>query len=258
MAIAHAGLDHRHPGVLLDRADQTRAAPGNQHIQVVSEGHQLLGGLTAGILHQLDTIGGQAGLFQGVPEHLGHRPVGVQRLLAAPEDHRAAGLDAQGGGVTGDVGTCLIDDAHDPHGHGDLLQLEPIFQHAAGEHSAHRIGGLSHLFHRSAHILDAALGQGQPVQQGLGHARSFSSLQILGVGCQDLLPAAPKGIGGMEQSLLFQSPCRGKNAGGLFGPPSHFGDGHTDASLFLSVTPGTRSQRSPLSSGGTGSSNRCR
>ncbi len=67
VAHAHAGPDDRHAGVLHHGADQPRPAPGDQHVHILRQVHQLRGGLLAGILHQGDAVLRQAGLCPGRP-----------------------------------------------------------------------------------------------------------------------------------------------------------------------------------------------
>ena len=74
--------------------DQTRAAPGNQHVHIPVQVHQLIGGFVAGILHQRDTVGGKTGLDQDTPHELCGAAVGADGLLAAPEDAHVAGFEA--------------------------------------------------------------------------------------------------------------------------------------------------------------------
>ena len=196
VAVAHPGLDHRDFSVLLHRADEPRPAPGNEHVQVLGQGHQLPGGLAAGVLHQLHAVPGQAPGLQGVPEHLYHRLVGAEGLFPAPEDHGVAGLQTQGGGVAGHVGTGLVDDADNPQGHGDLLHLQAVGAHLPREDPAHRVRGGGHLSHGLGHGGDPFLRQPQPVQQGGAHPRRLSRGHVLPVGPQNLLPPVPQGGGG--------------------------------------------------------------
>ena len=94
MADTLAGADHRHAGFLGHSPDQSRAAPGNQHVHIPVQVHQLIGGFVAGILHQGDAVGGKTGLDQGTPHELCGAAVGADGLLAAPEDAHVAGFEA--------------------------------------------------------------------------------------------------------------------------------------------------------------------
>ena len=129
------------------------------------------------------------------------------------------------------LGPGLVDDADNPQGHRDLLQLQAVGEPLAGEGLPHRVGGLGHLLHGGGHILNAGLCQRQAVQQSPGHARLPPRLDVQGVGGQQLLPPLPQGAGGVEQSGLLQSARVGKGPGSGFGPGAHFIHGHGTASF---------------------------
>ena len=54
----------------------------------------------------------------------------------APQEGRVARLEAQAGGVGGDVGTVLVDDRHHAEGHTDPPDAQPVGTHPAVEHLA--------------------------------------------------------------------------------------------------------------------------
>ena len=56
MAVSGPRLDHRHRAVLHHRADQPCAAPGDQHVYILIEPHELTGRLPVCRLDQLDRI----------------------------------------------------------------------------------------------------------------------------------------------------------------------------------------------------------
>ena len=57
---------------------------------------------------------GQPGLGQAVAQHGDDGPVGLDGCRRAPQERGVARLQAQPGGVAGDVGPVLVDDADDP------------------------------------------------------------------------------------------------------------------------------------------------
>ena len=61
VAVAHAGLDHRHRRLLHDAADQSRSAARDQHVDEPAGPHQRLGPLVALPRDQLDDVVRQAG-----------------------------------------------------------------------------------------------------------------------------------------------------------------------------------------------------
>ena len=66
--------------------------------------------------------------------------VGVERFLAAAQDDRVAALDAQPGGVDGDVGPRFVDEEDDAERHADLVDLQAVGPTSAVEHAADRVG----------------------------------------------------------------------------------------------------------------------
>ena len=191
------------------------AAPGDQHVHIPVQVHQLIGCLVAGVLHQGDAVLRQAHGPQSLPHQLRHAAVGPDGLLTAPEDAHVAGLQAQGGGVHGDVGPGLEDDGDDPQGHPPPPDDEAV---GPGLHLIHladgvREGGhLPHPVHNARHPFRR---QGQPVQHGGAHPRLLCGGHILGVGGQPLrLPLRQNvGDGGQRLVLLGRSGS-GQNVGG--------------------------------------------
>ena len=101
--------------------------------------------------------------------------VGVGGRAAAAQDDGVAGLQAQAGGVDGDVGPGLVDHADDAHGDAHLADLQ-----AVGERGA-------------AHDLADGVGQGGDVAQGLGDggdARGVEAQAVLEAVRHPVLAAA--------------------------------------------------------------------
>ena len=90
--------------------------------------------------HQLDDVGVQPGGGDRVAQHLDDRGVAGPRARGAAQQHRVAGLQADAGGVGGDVGPGLVDDPDHAERHPHLAELEPVGQRAAADHLADRVG----------------------------------------------------------------------------------------------------------------------
>ncbi|CAN4043181.1 putative conserved protein, contains double-stranded beta-helix domain, partial [Dysosmobacter welbionis] len=95
VAHALAGADHWYAGLLGHGPDQPGATPGDQHVHIAVQVHQLIGGLVAGVLYQGDAVLRQTYGPQGLTHQLRHTAVGADGLLAASEDTHIAGLQAQ-------------------------------------------------------------------------------------------------------------------------------------------------------------------
>ncbi len=81
--------------------------------------------------------------------------VGLERLAAAAQQHRVAGLQAEPGGVGGHVGARLVDEADHAQRDAHARDLEAVGP-APGLHGlAHRIGQRGDLAQARRHLLDA-------------------------------------------------------------------------------------------------------
>ena len=80
---------------------------------------------------ELDSIGRQTSLGQAVLEDAVQGGVGVQGFLAATKNQCIATLDAQGGGVSGDVGPSFVDEQHDAERDGHLRDVRAVGPHAS-------------------------------------------------------------------------------------------------------------------------------
>jgi hypothetical protein len=69
-------------------------------------------------------LGRQAGAGQAFLHQRGNRPVTADRFRATAQDRRVAGLQAQGGGVGGDVRARLVDDADHAQRHAHAADLD--------------------------------------------------------------------------------------------------------------------------------------
>ena len=105
VAVADAGLDHRHGRPLDDRADQPGAAARHQDVDQPARPHQRDDRLAAVGGDQLHHVGGEPGGRRRVAQHRDHGPVGRSSARRAAQQHRVAGLQADPGGVGRDVGT---------------------------------------------------------------------------------------------------------------------------------------------------------
>ena len=206
MADAGARLDDVHRGVLHAGADEARTAPGDQQVHQAAGGHQLIGGGTGCVLHQLEGVLGQAGGHDG-----GGGAVG---LLAAAEDAGAARLQRQRGGVAGNVGPGLVDDGNNPHGHGGAPDGEAVGPLHPPQRPAHRIGEVRHLPESLRHAGNAAPGEGEAVQHHLGNVPP-GGVHILAVGGKDLPGVGDESVGHGPEGGVFR--LRGGVGHGTFG-----------------------------------------
>ena len=102
---------HRRP--LRDQPHELLAPPRNDEVEVAIEREHRHDGGAVGRVDVLDGVGGQARLLDRLGEDLRDDRVGLERLAASAQQHRVAGLEAEPGGVRGDVGAGLVDEADD-------------------------------------------------------------------------------------------------------------------------------------------------
>ena len=115
-------------------------------------------GLAVGRRDELHGVAGRPARGQLVGEDAVQGAVGVDRLLAAAEDDGVAALDAEGGGVGGDVGPALVDEQDHAERDADLRDVEPVGPAAGADDLADRVGQRGDLVQRRGDVLDALRG----------------------------------------------------------------------------------------------------
>ncbi len=201
VAVAGPGLDHRDRRLLHDAADQPRAAAGDEHVDQAAGAHQRLDAVVGLARDQLHHIGVQARRDRGVAEHGDDGGVAGPGAGAAPQQHRVAGLQADAGGVRGDVGAGLVDDPDHPERDPHLAQLQPVGQGAAAHHLPDRVRQAGHLTQPLGHPLEPRWVQPQPVHQVAGRATGLGASHVLGVGGQHLLGPSEQRLGHRRAAL---------------------------------------------------------
>ena len=165
MTVTDACFDYGNLCVRDDALDKTRAASGNEYVEVVFELHKLSGALTCGVLNESDAVLGEADGLDRRAHCVHDCAVGVDSLLAAAQDNGAACFETESRSVGGDVGTRLVDNADNAHGDGDLLDFQTVFEGSAVEDFADGIGKSRDLGNACRHALDSALVESETVEQ---------------------------------------------------------------------------------------------
>ncbi|MNN24578.1 hypothetical protein D3C81_1380160 [compost metagenome] len=204
-------LDHRHAGVTADALDQALAATRHDDVDELRHGDQRAHGGAVGGFHHLHAGRRQAGFSQAKLDAAGDGAIGMDRLGAATQDGRVAGLQAQAGSVDGHVGPRLVDDADDAQRYAHLADLDARGQVAHVADGADRIGQAGDLAQALDHVVDARRGQRQAVEHGLVQAVAAAVVQVLRVGAEQLLARGVEGAGGGQQGVVL---LRGGGASG--------------------------------------------
>ncbi|MNR02243.1 hypothetical protein D3C85_1180860 [compost metagenome] len=204
---------HRGLGLGLNAGDQALAAARDDQVDGPVEARQ--DGADRFAIRdrdQLNGVGGQAGLGDGASDHGGDGARGFQAVRTAAQDGGVARADAQGGGVCGDIGPALVDDAQHADGGADAGDVQTIGGGPAGHLGADRIGLGGDGLDGDGHALDAGGRQGQAVDQGFGQARGAGVFNVASVSGQDL------GLGGAQAlSKADQGLGAGVRGGGAKG-----------------------------------------
>ena len=154
MAVAVTVDDKGHGGVGQDGFDERTTTAGDEAIDEAAETHELDRRLPAGVLHQDQAVGREAPFGEALQQDGGDGPVGRDRPRAAPQESGVAGLDAEPGGITGDVGPVFVDDPDDAEGHADPADLQPVRAPPAIEDLSDGIGKPGHVAQAGGHGRD--------------------------------------------------------------------------------------------------------
>ena len=132
--------------------------------------------------------------------------VGVDRLLAAAEDDGVAALDAERGGVDGDVGPALVDHEDDAERHADLADLQAVRPPAATDDLADGVGKAATSSSDLGHLVDPAGIQrqaidGRRVQPQLGSRRHVAS-----IGLENLVATGSQAVAERCQPVVLGRP----------------------------------------------------
>ena len=128
--------------------------------------------------------------FEGVPDQIHQRLIGMNGFLSPPKDHSIAGLDGQSGHINSDVGSGLIENTQHSERHALLSQFHSVGQQGFIEMLSHRIGQIRQRTQISGQAIQTRIIQRQAIDQGLAHAGGCWQHSDIGL---DLLPGAPAG-----------------------------------------------------------------
>ena len=170
VAVAVEVLDHRHPRLAADALDESPAAPryDDVHVRVHRDEHPDRGPIAR--CHHLHRVAGEPCRREPLVDALGDGEVRCERLGAAAQDGRVAGLHAQRRGVGGDVGPGLVDDADHSQRHPHPTDLQARGPHPQIGDLADGVRQRRDLTQPLGHRPDAGAGELEPVEQRRGEA----------------------------------------------------------------------------------------
>ena len=96
-------LEDGHRRTLRDQPHELLPAPRNDEVEVAIQREHRHDGGAVGRVDVLDGVGRQARLLDRLPQDVRDDRVGLERLAASTQQHRVAGLEAESGGIRGDI-----------------------------------------------------------------------------------------------------------------------------------------------------------
>src|SRR5574344_165324 len=210
-------LEDRHERRLAHRADEPLAAAGNRDVDEADAADELRDG---GMVEDRDELNGIANVR--LRDCGRERPVGLDRLLAAAQDHRVAGLEAQRRGVDEDVGAALEDDGDDAERNADLPDDDAARTLPRPQLLADRVGQRRDVADARDHRFEPGLRAREAVEHrvldpGLRRARDVDGVggaDRRGIGLEGGRHARKRGV------LVNRRAPRGLRRGGT-GPDGH-------------------------------------
>ena len=181
-------------------------------------------GFVAHVVDEEHRVGGEPGFGQAVTQRLGDGDVGSEGRRRAPQERGVARLQADAGGVAGDVGPVLVDDRDHAERHPHPLDVQPVGAPPAVEHLADRVGQRGDGAQAGGHAVEAGLGEAEPVEGPGLHAGGLGGLDVEPVGGEELGGPVDQEVGGGEQRGVLRrrsTPPRGRRMRPSPGGPAH-------------------------------------
>ncbi len=163
-------LDHRHPRMFGNEADQAFAAARNRQIDQFMQLQQFQHRFSAQVGQHGHRRRWHAIGLERARQRLGDGCVGMDRFGATAQDHAIAGLQAQRSRFGGHVRARLIDHCDHTQRHAYLLHADAVWTHIVAGDLADGIGQRGDLTHGFGHREQACRVQRQAVEHGAANA----------------------------------------------------------------------------------------
>ena len=201
MTDAGAGLDTGDGGVFDTGGDQSLSPAGDQQIHSAVCGHQLVGALAGGVLHQQDRVLDESCRRKAFPQRVNDRGGAGVRLFAAAQHTDVAALQREGCRIGGDVGPALIDDGDHAHGDRGLFDHQTVAAFIAPEHPADRTRKRRDLADTLCHPGNALGSE----QQAVDHHVADHAARRIDIACvrgEDAVDAVGEAVRHREQGAV--------------------------------------------------------
>ena len=154
VAVAGEMLDDRHLGLGRHAANEPLAAARNRQVDVLRHRQKLADGLAVGRAHQLHGIGRQADFVGRFGQQFDDRLAGMNRFLAAAEDHGVARLHADRRRVGRHVRPRFVNEKHDAQRHADFVDPQAVRPVRRADDFADRIRQVGDLLQADGDLFD--------------------------------------------------------------------------------------------------------
>ncbi len=194
--------------MLAAEAVQAGAAARDDHIHVAIQRQELGHARAVRVVDEQHRVLRQSGGFQCAVHARRQRPVRVQRLAPAAQDHGVAGFHGQARHVDRHVGARFVD--YPQHADWDALlpEFQPTRAHGLVEPLADRIRQLGHPAQVGGDRGQARGIEPHAVNQRLAQPGGMGGGNVLGVGGKDRIPILGEHICQSEQRLVLLSGRR--------------------------------------------------
>ena len=163
MADAVEVLDDGNLALFHDRANQAFATAGDDEVETVVALQKHAHEIVARFGHELHGVLVDAVSGKRFVEDTSEALCGVERFLAAAQDHGIASLEAEASAVDGHVGAAFENEKYGADRHGDTANLDTILEFAAFEHLVQRVSKGGNFFGSLGHGFDSGIVQCETV-----------------------------------------------------------------------------------------------
>ena len=206
MAVADAGLDDRHGRLVDDGPDEAGPAARDEYVDEPTGAHEVLRRLMTRAGNELDAVPWHPRRLRGGCEHVDERDVGRAGRRRPAQQRGIAALEADPGGVDGDVGACLVDDPDDAERDPHLADLEPVGERVAAEHLTDRVGQCGDVAQAGGHRCDASSGEAEPVDEPLADPVGAGSGDVVAVRLEHYGRRRIERVGHRAQRRVLRRP----------------------------------------------------
>ena len=196
-------FQHRHRRLGTDQPDQPFAAARDDQIEILIHLEQQIHRRVIRPRHQLHRAVGQAAPDRRPVHDPGQNQIGVKRLAAAAQDHRVARLETDSRRIDGHIRARFVNNADHAQRNADLGDFEAVGTDSRRQHAPDRIVLGGDHAQPVGHLLNPAVGQGQPVDHRRCKTGLFRLFKVLGIGGFDRLRGLFDPAGHHLQAAVF-------------------------------------------------------